>query len=279
MGDSGQLVVVATPIGNLGDLSPRAAELLATADLVLAEDTRRTATLLRHVGSRVRMLALHDHNEEEMVREIIGRLRRGETLALVSDAGTPAVSDPGLRVTRAALDEGLAVTTIPGPSAAVAAVSVAGLPTDRFAFEGFLPRKQSTREHRLTELASEPRTMVLFLSVHRAAEDLRDLAAALGPDRRAVACRELTKLHEQIVPGTLGDLAEQADALSRGELTLVVAGAAPVAPPAVDELVDEVAELIGRGSSQRDAVAEVARQAGVSRRELYQAVLAASSEG
>jgi 16S rRNA (cytidine1402-2'-O)-methyltransferase len=279
MKGSGQLVVVATPIGNLGDLSPRAAEMLSTADLVLAEDTRRTATLLRHVGSSVRMLALHDHNEEEMVAEVIARLQRGETLALVTDAGTPSVSDPGLRVTRAALDEGLSVTTIPGPSAAVAAISVAGLPTDRFVFEGFLPRKPSSRDQRLAELAAERRTVVLFVSVHRAADDLRDLATALGPDRRAVACRELTKLHEQIMPGTLGDLVDQSDALLKGELTLVVAGAPPAAPPTIETLVGEVGELVENGSSQRDAVAEVASRVGVSRRELYQAVLAASSDG
>ena len=267
---TGELVVVATPIGNLADLSPRAADALRTADLVLAEDTRRTATLMRHVGSSVRMRALHDHNEEAEVDHILGALAGG---------GTPTVSDPGVRVIRAARAAGVPVSTVPGPSAVLAALSVAGLPTDRFVFEGFLPRRGSARAARLDDLANEERTIVAFIAVHRAAEDFRDLAAALGRDRVAVACRELTKLHEEVVSATLGELAERvAQDDLKGELTLVIEGAAPAPPPRLDRLVEEVRARVAAGESRRDAVRTVAAELGVSRRQLYQAVLGASRD-
>jgi len=275
----GRLVVVATPIGNLGDLSERAADLLRSADLVLAEDTRRTATLLRHVGSSVRMQALHDHNEEAQVSSVLERLHRGETIALVSDAGTPTVSDPGLRVIRAAREDGVEVTTAPGPSAVLASLSIAGLPTDRFVFEGFLPRRGNARTERLAELAAERRTMVLFVAVHRADEDLADLSTSLGAGRPAVACRELTKLHEEVIAAPLGDLADRAASGGiKGELTVVIGGAEPQPMPVLSELVDEVRSRVAAGASRRDAIATVAADVGVSRRRLYQAVLAASSE-
>jgi 16S rRNA (cytidine1402-2'-O)-methyltransferase len=178
------LVVVATPIGNLGDLSPRAAEALRTVDLVLAEDTRRTGRLLQHIGSDVPQRSLHEHNERERIDEVLGRIADGERLALVSDAGTPGVSDPGFRLLAACADAGLRIEAIPGPSAALAALVVSGLPTDRVAFEGFLPRKGAARRDRLAELAAERRTMVLFVSPHRVADDLADLADACGPTGR-----------------------------------------------------------------------------------------------
>jgi len=272
---SGRLLVVATPIGNLGDLSPRAAEVLRTVDLVLAEDTRRTGTLLEHVGSRVRQRSLHEHNERERIDEVLALLAEGRDVALVSDAGTPVVSDPGYRLIAAAGDAGVRVEPLPGPSAVLAALAVSGLPSDRVVFEGFLPRKGRARTERLAELAGEPRTIVLFLSPHRAGADLADLAEALGEDRRAIVARELTKLHEEVLRGGLGDLAHQvAEFGLRGEVTAVVAGApseaTPVSPP---ELAARVRELIAAGSSKKAAIAAVAEAAKVPKREVYQAVL------
>jgi 16S rRNA (cytidine1402-2'-O)-methyltransferase len=267
----GTLVVVATPIGNLDDLSPRAAEALRTADVILAEDTRHTGRLLARVGSTAPQLSLHEHNEDARTAEVLARLADGARVVLVSDAGTPAVSDPGMRLVRACAAAGVRVEPVPGPSALLAALVVSGLPSDRVAFEGFLPRRGGARRRRLEELAVEPRTLVLFVSPHRAHEDLTDLAAALGPTRPAVLCRELTKLHEEVLRGDLATLAGRAAEALRGELTLVVAGA-PV--PDVDadataEHVARVAELVASGTSTRDAVAEVAAAAGVGRRELY----------
>ncbi len=272
---SGSLVVVATPIGNLGDLSPRAAEALRTADVVLAEDTRRTGRLLAHVGSRAPQRSLHEHNERERLAEVLALLADGATVALVSDAGTPTVSDPGFRLLSAAADAGVRIEPVPGPSAALAALVVSGLPTDRVAFEGFLPRKGSARASRLDELASEPRTMVVFVAPHRVVADLDDLAVALGRDRPAVLCRELTKLHEEVRRGTLRELAEGVAGGVKGELTLVVAGVQSVErePPALEVLVAEVARLVEGGSSRRDAITEVARTAGLPKRTLYQAVV------
>jgi 16S rRNA (cytidine1402-2'-O)-methyltransferase len=273
------LVVVATPIGNLGDLSPRAAEALRTVDLVLAEDTRRTGRLLQHIGSDVPQRSLHEHNERERIDEVLGRIADGERLALVSDAGTPGVSDPGFRLLAACADAGLRIEAIPGPSAALAALVVSGLPTDRVAFEGFLPRKGAARRDRLAELAAERRTMVLFVSPHRVAADLADLADACGTDRPAALTRELTKLHEEVRRGSLGDLlAGVADGV-RGEVTVVVAGApAPVATEATDaELVERVRGLVATGTPKKAAIAEVAAAAGVPKRRVYQAVVDAGS--
>lgn len=267
----GSLVVVATPIGNLEDLSPRAAEALRAADLVLAEDTRHTGRLLARVGSTAPQLSLHEHNEDERTADVLARIAEGARVALVSDAGTPAVSDPGMRLVRACAAAGVRVEPVPGPSAMLAALVVAGMPTDRVAFEGFLPRRGGARRRRLDELAVEPRTLVLFVAPHRAAEDLADLAAALGGSRAAVLCRELTKLHEEVLRGDLAGLAARAATGLRGELTLVVAGApAPqVDASPSDAHVARVAALVAAGSSTRDAVAEVAAAAGLARRELY----------
>ena len=275
----GTLVVVATPIGNLGDLSPRAAEALRTVDLVLAEDTRRTGKLLEHVGSRVGQRSLHEHNEPDRIDEVLTRLRAGERIALVSDAGTPAVSDPGYRLLAACAEAGIRIEPIPGASASLAALVASGLPTDRVAFDGFLPRKGTARHERLAELASERRTIVLFVAPHRAAADLRDLAVALGADRRAALARELTKLHEEVVHGTLDELVAHADRGLRGELTLVLAGAPDAVPaPATDEeLVQRVRALIATGVAKKDAIVEVAVAAGVPKRVVYQAVVDAGS--
>ncbi|MGA1077915.1 MAG: 16S rRNA (cytidine(1402)-2'-O)-methyltransferase [Nitriliruptoraceae bacterium] len=275
---TGALHVVATPIGNLGDLTVRAAETLRTADLVLSEDTRRTGRLLAHVGSHAPQRSLHEHNERERVDEVVARVAGGATVALVTDAGTPLVSDPGLAVVRGCVAAGLPVVPVPGASAPLAALVASGLPPDRFPFEGFLPRRGRARAERLAELADEPRTAVLFVAPHRAAADLADLAAACGDDRPAVLCRELTKLHEEVRRGTLGALRDGLGEV-RGEVTLVLGGApapvAPAAPGAAD--LGAVAERVAEGASTRDAVAAVAAARGLPRRALYAAVLAAAA--
>ncbi|UNK56512.1 16S rRNA (cytidine(1402)-2'-O)-methyltransferase [Pseudoxanthomonas daejeonensis] len=221
------LHVVATPIGNLGDLSPRAQQVLREVDAVCAEDTRRSGQLLAHFGIGTPLLALHEHNEQQLAERLVARLLAGESLALVSDAGTPLVSDPGYRLVRAARAAGVRVSPVPGPSALVAALSVAGLPSDRFAFEGFLPAKASARRERLAELAGETRTLVFYESSHRIDESLADLRAAFGDGRPAVLGRELTKLFETVLDGSLADLHARvlADADQRkGEFVLVVQG-------------------------------------------------------
>lgn len=221
------LHVVATPIGNLGDLSQRAQQVLREVAAVCAEDTRRSGQLLAHFGIGTPLLALHEHNEQQLAERLVARLLGGEALALVSDAGTPLVSDPGYRLVRAARAAGVKVSPVPGPSALVAALSVAGLPSDRFTFEGFLPAKASARRERLAALAGEPRTLVFYESSHRIEESLADLRAAFGDDRPAVLARELTKLFETVLDGTLADLHARvaADADQRkGEFVLVVQG-------------------------------------------------------
>ncbi|HTT05431.1 MAG TPA: 16S rRNA (cytidine(1402)-2'-O)-methyltransferase [Steroidobacteraceae bacterium] len=224
----GRLDVVATPIGNLADLTPRARDALAAADLVAAEDTRHTGALLRALGIQAPLLSLHDYNESARVQELIERMHAGAIVALVSDAGTPLVSDPGYALVRAASEAGITVRALPGPSALTAALSIAGLPTDRFVFEGFLPARASARRARLLALVSEPRTLVFFEAPHRIATTLRDLAALFGGARRAVIARELTKLHESAHRGALAALLRSLDAepnMARGEITLIVEGA------------------------------------------------------
>jgi 16S rRNA (cytidine1402-2'-O)-methyltransferase len=277
---TGALVVVATPIGNLGDLSPRASRTLCEVDLVLAEDTRHTGRLLAHVGSEVPQRSLHEHNERERIDELLQRLRGGQRIALVSDAGTPAVSDPGYRLVAACAEQGVPVEVVPGPSAMLAALVVSGLPTDRVAFEGFLPRKGGARRRRLEELAQEPRTLVLFVSPHRAADDLEDLARELGPSRRAALTRELTKRHEEVWHATLEELATRLrDAQVKGEITLVVSGAVPAEGREVadDELVTRVRELVASGATKKEAIAAVAAAVRRPKREVYQAVVDAGS--
>lgn len=228
MNPSGRLHVVATPIGNLADLSPRAQQVLRQVDAICAEDTRHSRQLLAHFGIDRPLLALHEHNEEAVAQTLVTRLLAGQSLALVSDAGTPLVSDPGFRLVRAARAAGITVSPVPGPSALIAALSVAGLPSDRFAFEGFLPAKPAARRERLARLAGEPRTLVFYESAHRITESLADLCAAFGEERPAVLARELTKLFETVLDGALVTLlgTVQADANQRkGEFVVIVQGA------------------------------------------------------
>ena len=232
MADSacGRLYVVATPIGNLDDLSPRARETLAICGLIAAEDTRHTGNLLKHFSIHTPQLSLHDHNEALRTPEIIARMKNGMSVALVSDAGTPAISDPGFDLVREAAAQGIEVLAVPGPCAAIAALSVAALPTDRFCFEGFLPARAAARRQRLEALTQETRTLVFYESPHRIQDTLEDCRDAFGAARRAVVAREITKLHESLYRGTLAELCEEARreaAFSRGEIVLVVSGATP----------------------------------------------------
>lgn len=225
----GTLFVVATPIGNLGDFTPRAQQVLREVAAICAEDTRRSGQLLAHFGIATPLLALHEHNEDAIAQRIVARLLGGESLALVSDAGTPLVSDPGFRLVRAARAAGVKVSPVPGASALIAALSVAGLPSDRFAFEGFLPAKASARRERLRALAGEARTLIFYESSHRIVEALADMAAAFGGDRPAVLARELTKLFETVRDGSLSGLLAQVEAdpdQRKGEFVLLVQGAA-----------------------------------------------------
>lgn len=273
---TGRLILVATPIGNLGDLSLRAAEVLRDADVIAAEDTRRTGRLLAHIGVETPQVSYHEHNERERAPELLRRIAGGDTVALVTDAGTPSVSDPGFRLVRQAVVAGLPVEAIPGPSAVVHALVVSGLPTDRFAFDGFLPRRPSARRGRLAQLADEPRTVVVYVSPHRAVDDLRDLSAALGEDRPAALCRELTKLHEEVVRGSLAELVDTAERDGvKGEATLVIAGAPARTPPelAPSEMAEEVALRVAAGLTKKAAIAEVAGDLGVPKRDVYQAVV------
>jgi 16S rRNA (cytidine1402-2'-O)-methyltransferase len=279
----GKLVVCATPIGNLGDASPRLARALAEADVVACEDTRHTRKLLAHLGVRARLVSYYEANEPERAAGLVERIEAGERVALVSDAGMPAISDPGHDLIGACLARGLEVEVVPGPSAVLAALVVSGLPTDRFCFEGFLPRKPSARARRLAELAGERRTMVFFEAPHRVLATLDAMIEWFGRERRCALARELTKVHEEVLRGKLAVVRERlADQGERGELTLVVAGA-PEEPAgegrgaAEADLVAEVGRLVEAGATTRDAVSEVARASGRPRRAVYQAVLAARS--
>ena len=225
---AGRLWVIATPIGNLDDLSPRAAEVLRRVALVAAEDTRHSAPLLARVGSAAKTIALHEDNEREQSARIVEAILAGSDVALISDAGTPLVSDPGYRLVRAVREAGAVVSPVPGPCAAIAALSVAGLPSDRFAFEGFLPAKSSARRERMQTLSSEPRTLIVYESSHRIVESLADAIAIFGAAREGVLARELTKVFETVIAGTLADIAERVGAdpnQQRGEFVLLIAGA------------------------------------------------------
>ncbi len=270
-GAEGVLVVVATPIGNLDDLSPRAARTLAEADLVVCEDTRRTRKLLSACGMTAPpLLSANDHTEAGRIGAVLERLRRGETVAVVSDAGVPGISDPGERLVRAAVGEGFDVTVVPGPSAALSGLVVSGLPTGRFFFEGFLPRRGAGREERLAALADEEHTIVCYEAPHRLARTLADLAAALGGDRRVALCRELTKLYEETWRGTLAEAVRRvAEVAPRGEYVVVIAGAPKSWIVDDDHLTTAVSRLVAEGSTTRDAVAEVAAAYDVSKRRVY----------
>jgi 16S rRNA (cytidine1402-2'-O)-methyltransferase len=229
---AGRLYVVATPIGNLGDLSVRAREILQSVSLIAAEDTRHTGVLLKHFGIQTPQVSLHDHNERHRSGGIIERLRQGDSVALVSDAGTPAINDPGFDLVRTAAAAGCEIVAVPGPCAAIAALSIGGLPTDRFCFEGFLPARGAARRKRLQSLATEVRTLVLYEAPHRAREALDDCAAVFGAERNAAVAREITKLHETTYRGSLRELLERAGSdadFGRGEIVILIAGA-PQAP-------------------------------------------------
>jgi len=267
--DRGRLYVVGTPIGNVDDLSPRARDVLAKADVIAAEDTRHTRGLLSRIGVESRLIAYHEHNETERVTQLLEELARGRSVALVSDAGTPLISDPGWRLVHAARAAGIAVVPIPGPCAAVAALSVAGLPTDHFVFEGFLPRRDSARTERLEALKREQRTIVLYEAVHRVAATLSALCDTFGGERRAAIARELTKTHEQIVSSTLAELAASLDATIPllGEFVIVVAGADAAAPDEVE--AQRVYELLATELAPDKALKLTAAVTGVSRNVLY----------
>ena len=268
------LLVAATPIGNPADASARLKEALASADVVAAEDTRRVRRLAAalEVSITGRVVSYYDAVERARTESLLEDLRSGSTVLLLSDAGTPLVSDPGHRVVTAAAAEGLPVHALPGPSAVLAALAVAGLPVDRWCFEGFLPRKAGERRSRLAELADDTRATVFFEAPHRLAATLTDLAASYGADRAACVCRELTKTHEEVRRAPLGELAAWAVEGVRGEITIVVAGAPPGQTTATTEdLSAEVAALVAEGLTRRDAVDAVAAKHGISRRQVYAA--------
>lgn len=277
---SGTLFIVATPIGNLEDLTPRARKTFGEVDLIAAEDTRHTGRLLFSIGVKARLLALHDHNEESAVARVIAALESGQSVALVSDAGTPLISDPGFRLVRAAYDSGITVSPIPGPSALTAALSVAGQPTDRFCFEGFLPAKRDARLASLGSLRDEPRTLIFYESVHRIADALEDMRVAFGDDRSAFIGRELTKLHEQCVHGSLRSLHADVKAgaiVNKGEFVVIVAGTdEPSASPIdVDRLLLELAALL----PATDAARKAAVITGLRKNALYQRILELKDRG
>ncbi|RJL33261.1 16S rRNA (cytidine(1402)-2'-O)-methyltransferase [Bailinhaonella thermotolerans] len=274
MTETGRLVLAGAPIGQAEDVSPRLRAALAGADVIAAEDTRRLRRLAADLGVTIggRIVSYYDANEAQRAAELLEDLREGREVLVITDAGMPGVSDPGYRLVRLAVDAGVRVTALPGPSAVTTALAVSGLPSDRFTFEGFPPRKPGERARRLAELAREPRTMVFFEAPHRLAAALAAFAEAFGPDRQAAVCRELTKTYEEVRRGPLAELAEWAGAGVKGEITLVVAGYAGRGPVPVEDLVPEVAALEETGVPRKQAIADVAKAAGVPKRELYDAV-------
>ncbi|GIF24373.1 16S rRNA (cytidine1402-2'-O)-methyltransferase [Actinoplanes tereljensis] len=272
--EKGRVVLVGAPLGNIGDASSRLREVLSTADVIAAEDTRRLARLARDLGVTVagRVVSYFEGNDERRTPELVAALAGGAVVAVVTDGGMPSVSDPGYRLVRAALDAGFPVTAAPGPSAVTTALALSGLPSDRFVFEGFLPRTGSHRRSRLRELAAEPRTLVLFEAPHRIASALADLVTTFGAEREAAVCRELTKTYEEIRRGSLAELAAwAAEGDPRGEITVVVAGA-PAGPkerPSDEELREAVAGRETGGASRRDAIQAVADEYGLKKRDVY----------
>ena len=275
---AGTLYIVATPIGNLGDLAPRARETLSQVDVILCEDTRHTGALMKRLSVNTPRRSMHEHNEDRRVPEVIEGLRRGTNYALVSDAGTPLISDPGFRLLAAAREADLPVSPLPGPCALAAAISVAGLPTDRFCFEGFLPARRAARRKRLQSLAGEPRTLVFYETGRRMAEALSDCADAFGPDRPAALCRELTKAYETVYRDTVEGLREilrTDEQASRGECVLVVAGAPATTaarPPSLEQALDLLLEVLPASAAART----IARMYGIGRSEAYELALARS---
>ncbi|MBS6102832.1 16S rRNA (cytidine(1402)-2'-O)-methyltransferase [Gleimia europaea] len=276
---SGSILLAATPIGDTNDASPKLIRALAEADLVAAEDTRRILKLATRLGVRINgdIKSLHEHNENERVDKVLHRAEDGERVLIVSDAGMPTISDPGYRVVSEAAKRGIPVSALPGPSAVLTALSVSGLPTDRFCFEGFIPRKQGERERRLDDLKEEPRTMVFFDSPKRIHENLTDMANIFGGARKAVLCRELTKTHEEIIRGDLNHLIYATRDDVKGELTLVVAGADP-RDKSAEDYVAKVIALAEGGMKLKAAAKLVSEETGVRKNELYRAALARKPE-
>lgn len=268
----GRLVVCATPIGNLGDISDRLRNTLASADVIYAEDTRRTAKLLSHLGVSVPVVSLFTGNEVARTAQLTDAVRSGEQVALVSDAGMPTVSDPGAAAIRSVREAGLSVTVLPGPSAVVTAMALSGFGGDRFVFEGFLPRKGSERRQRLESIASDERPVVLFASPNRLAADLADLHEACGGERQVAIARELTKLHEESWVGSLDSAIERWGDQVKGEVTLVVGPREPE-PPSASQAIEEARGLVTDGASVSEASRAVADRTGVSRREIYEALI------
>lgn len=270
------LCLVPTPIGNLSDISPRARQALADADFIAAEDTRVALRLLNHLELKKPLVSYYEHNKEGSGPKIVARILTGQRCALVSDAGSPAISDPGEDLVRLCAEAGIPVTAIPGPCAAITALSISGLPTGRFCFEGFLSTNKKSRQAHLDGLRSETRTMIFYEAPHKLTATLADLSAAFGAERRISLCRELTKLHEEVLRTTLGEAAAYyAEHAPRGEFVLIVEGAAPLAPEAVSEAdaLEAVRALIGQGLSRKDAVRRVSEQTGIPKNELYNAAV------
>jgi 16S rRNA (cytidine1402-2'-O)-methyltransferase len=273
MADRGHLYVCATPIGNLGDISERLRETLGNVDVLYAEDTRRTAKLLAHLGLSVPMRSLFSGNESARTAELLSHLRSGERVALVSDAGMPSISDPGTDAVRLAREAGMAITVIPGPSAVTMAVALSGFVADRFVFEGFLPRKGSERQRRIQLIAGEERPVVIFASPHRLVAELEDLALALGAERDIVVTRELTKMHEEVWSGSLSGAVEHWGHVAvKGELTLVIAPGTPDAGN-LDDAVTHAKALIDAGGAVSSAARQAAKATGQSRRAIYEALI------
>ncbi len=270
------LCLVPTPIGNLSDISPRARQALADADFIAAEDTRVALRLLNHLELKKPLVSYYEHNKEGSGPKIVARILTGQRCALVSDAGSPAISDPGEDLVRLCAEAGIPVTAIPGPCAAITALSISGLPTGRFCFEGFLSTNKKSRQAHLDGLRSETRTMIFYEAPHKLTATLADLSAVFGAERRISLCRELTKLHEEVLRTTLGEAAAYyAEHAPRGEFVLIVEGAAPLAPEAVSEAdaLEAVRALIGQGLSRKDAVRRVSEQTGIPKNELYNAAV------
>lgn len=270
--NAGTLYVVATPIGNLGDMTPRAVEVLQRVARIAAEDTRHSAGLLRHFGIHTPLFALHEHNEREASVEVVQRLQQGEDIALISDAGTPLISDPGFPLARLAHEAGIRVVPLPGASALITALSAAGLPTDRFTFEGFLPPKSTARRHALEALVAERRTLAFYEAPHRLLETLEDMAAVFGAERLAVLARELTKTFETLHRAPLGELLEFVRGDSdqqRGEAVLLVHGAPPPAADALDDESRRVAELLAAELPVKQAAALAAKITGAKKNQIY----------
>ncbi|MCL2498696.1 MAG: 16S rRNA (cytidine(1402)-2'-O)-methyltransferase [Symbiobacteriaceae bacterium] len=269
----GKLYLVATPIGNLQDLSPRVAQTLAEVDYIAAEDTRELQKLLNHLSLKKSVLSYHHHNRQKATQQLLQLLHRGKSIALVSDAGMPLISDPGEELVAAVWEQGLPLTVIPGPSAGLTALTLSGFSCNRFVFEGFLPTGEAKRRLRLLALQGEERSCIIYEAPHRLAQTMQDLVSYLGGERRGIIARELTKIYEEVVQGSLADLQQHlAQTPPRGEYVLVIAGAEEVEPPAMSdtEAQEQYRELVAAGWTRRDALKEAARRSGIGRDRLYQ---------